>query len=173
MGAIAVLGPRPGCLAFDGTWVDSLRVQVASRLDRAPRLRQRLLVPPPGLGRPLWVDARRFDVRDHIRTQPLSAPGTEHQVLDAVENLRRRRLDPALPLWQLWLLTGLDDGARCALYMRVHHALADGLSAVTMLASLLFGATPQLRIDDAPPWQPGPAPTSRELLADNMTCLRS
>lgn len=79
-----------------------------------------------GLGRPLWVDAQRFAVRDHVRALPLPAPGTEDQVLDAVENLRRQRLDPALPLWQVWLLTGLDDGARCALYLRVHHALGPG-----------------------------------------------
>ena len=170
MGAIAVVGPRPDCLAFDSAWADIVRAHVASRLDRAPRLRQTLRVPPPGLGRPLWVDAQRFDVRDHVRALPLPAPGTEHQVLDAVENLRRQRLDPALPLWQVWLLTGLDDGARCALYLRVHHALADGPSAVMMLASLLFDTTPQLPTDDSPPpWQPGPAPSSRELLADNVT----
>lgn len=171
MGAIAIVGPRPDCLAFDRAWADSLRAHIASRLAQAPRLRQTLRVPPPGLGRPLWVDAQRFDVGDHVRALPLPAPGTEHQVLDAVENLRRQRLDPALPLWQVWLLTGLDDGAQCALYLRVHHALADGSSAVMMLASLLFGTTPQLPRDDAPPlqpWQPGLAPSSRELLTDNV-----
>ena len=170
MGAIAVVGPRPDSLAFDGAWADGLRAHVASRLDRAPRLRQTLRVPPPGLGRPLWVNAQRFDVRDHVRVLQLPAPGTEQQVLDAVEHLRRQPLDPALPLWQVWLLTGLDDGARCALCLRVHHALADGPSAVTMLASLLFDTTPQRPTDDAPPpWRPGSEPSSRELLADNVT----
>ncbi|MFN8196654.1 MAG: wax ester/triacylglycerol synthase family O-acyltransferase [Nocardioidaceae bacterium] len=170
MGAIAVVGPRPDGLAFDDAWVDALRWHVASRLDRTPRLRQVLHVPPPGLGRPLWVDAQRFDVRDHVRVHPVPAPGTERQVLDAVEDLRRRRLDPARPLWQAWLLTGVDDGARCALYLRVHHALADGPSAVMMIAALHFDAEPRQSLEGPPPspWTPEPTPPARELLRDNL-----
>lgn len=170
MGAIAIVGPRPDRLAFDDAWADSVRAHIASRLDQAPRLRQTLRVPPPGLGRPLWLDAQRFDLREHVRLKPLSAPGSERQLLDAVENLRQQRLDPSLPLWQMWLLTGLGGGSRCALYLRVHHALADGPSALVMLASMLFGAKPQPPAAHAPPrWHPRPSPSPRDLLADNVT----
>lgn len=151
MGAIAVVGPRPDCLPFDDAWAEALRAHIVARLDRAPRLRQSLCVPPPGLGRPLWVDSLRFDGRDHVGVRRLPAPGTERQLLDTIESLRRHRLAPDRPLWQVWLVTGLDGGARCALYLRVHHALADGLSAVMMLASLLFETAPGASGPEAAP----------------------
>lgn len=91
--------------------VDVVRAQLASRLHLTPRLRQVVHVPPWGLGRPLWVDARQLDLSDHVRVRPIPAPGDETQLLSTVEELRSRPLDPARPLWQLWLLPGLPAGA--------------------------------------------------------------
>jgi Wax ester synthase-like Acyl-CoA acyltransferase domain len=88
--------------------VEAVREVIAARLRLVPRFRQLLYVPPPGLGRPLWVEALAFDLADHVRAVP--APGDEAALLRAAEQLRRVRLDRSRPLWQMWLLPGLPEG---------------------------------------------------------------
>ena len=98
----------------DGLWSDGgrlrigmLRRQIEARLHLVPRFRQVILRPGRGLGGPLWVDARRFDINEHVRVARVDAPGGEGELLDCVERLRRRRLDPSRPGWEVWFLTGL------------------------------------------------------------------
>jgi len=168
MGVVATVGGR-GPVADGGLLVDAVRARLGSRLHLAPRLRQVVHVPPPGLGRPLWLDAPAFDLADHVRVHPLAPPGNEAELLATVEGLRRRRLDPSRPLWQLWLLPGLS-GDRIGVYVRVHHALADGSAAVALLAALL-DAVPDPAVGLAAPgasWVPAPPPTGGELFVDNL-----
>jgi diacylglycerol O-acyltransferase / wax synthase len=109
LGALAVLD---GGLAGPGgrVRVEAVREVIAARLRLVPRFRQLLYVLPPGLGRPLWVDAPAFDLADHVRVVPVPAPGDEAALLRAAEQLRRVRLDRSRPLWQMWLLPGLPEG---------------------------------------------------------------
>src|SRR5262249_58197568 len=88
---------------------------------RFPRSRRRRSRPRLGLGWPLWVDAPRFDPADHIRVHPVAAPGSQAQLLAACQDLAARRLNPARPLWELWLLPGLPD-RRGGADLRLHHA---------------------------------------------------
>src|SRR6266498_5157351 len=75
--------------------IEAVRRQLESRLHLVPRFRQRLYRPRRGLGWPLWVDAPSFDLADHVRVHPLAASGDQAQLLQACEQLARRRLDPA------------------------------------------------------------------------------
>jgi len=129
IGGLAILDGT-SLLDHDGqVRIEAIREQLEPRLHLVPRFRQLLYRPRPGLGWPLWVDAPRFDFADHVRVHPVAAPAGETQLLQACQELARQRLDPARPLWELWLLPGLPD-RRVGAYLRLHHALADGAAAL-------------------------------------------
>jgi diacylglycerol O-acyltransferase len=146
--------------------VDVVRERLEPRLHLVPRFRQLLYRPRLGLGWPLWVDAPRFDLAGHVLVHPVAAPGDQAQLLAACQELARRRLDPARPLWELWLLPGLPD-RRLGAFLRLHHVLADGAAALAAFGALLDQA-PGAPSPAAPPWTPAPIPTSGELLRDNL-----
>jgi diacylglycerol O-acyltransferase / wax synthase len=146
--------------------VDAVRQQFAGPLELVPRLRQRVLWPRVGQGLPLWVDDPGFDLANHVRTVQVPAPGGERELLGLCDELCLRLLDRARPLWELWLVTGLDQG-RVGLVLKLHHSLADGLAAV-QIAGLLLDGTADAPNPAPPPWQPRPAPSGSALLADNL-----
>jgi diacylglycerol O-acyltransferase len=165
IGALAVLDG--GSLVDPGGRfrIEAVREAVAGRLHLVPRFRQLLYVPPQRLGGPLWVDAPAFDLTDHVGVVPLPAPGDEAQLLLAVEELRRRRLDRSRPLWEMWFLPGLP-GKRVGLLMRTHHSIADGMAGVATLGTFL-DVDPDAIATPAQPWTPAPWPTEGDLLTDN------
>ena len=146
--------------------LDVLRGIVERRLRQAPRLRQVLYRPAPGLGPPVWVDDQDFDVRQHVRARPLSEPGDEESLLRACAELNQDTLDRSRPLWQMWLLTGLAEG-RCGLLIRLHHVVADGIAALFMLGAL-FDPDSGTQAPDPPPCAPGPVPGVTALAADQL-----
>jgi WS/DGAT/MGAT family acyltransferase len=166
IGAVAILEPSRLVDADGRLRVEVIREAIAGRLHLVPRFRQRLYVPPRGLGWPLWVDALDFDIANHVGVMPIPTPGDETQLLRTVEQLRRGRLDRSRPLWQMWLLTGLPE-RRVGLYIKVHHAIADGAAGVATLGALL-DALPDPPLPPAPPFTAAPIPSRRELLADNL-----
>ena len=166
IGAIAILGPDALAWPRRTPRIQRVRHAIESKLDAVPRFRQRLYFPRFGLGWPLWVDAADFDIADHVGVFPVASPGDEARLLEAVEHLRRRPLDRARPLWQMWLLPGLAGG-RVGCYLRVHHAIADGMSGVAILRALLDDV-PHPEVWSRPGFAPTPAPSARELLADNL-----
>jgi diacylglycerol O-acyltransferase / wax synthase len=146
--------------------IEAVHAAIGSRLQLVPRFRQVVYAPRRGLGGPLWVDAPTFEVGDHVRVFALPAGSSEADLLAATERLRRQRLDPARPLWGMWFLTGLPDN-QVALFVRLHHAIADGMAAMMTIAALLDTA-PDAPVSPAPPWAPVPLPSTRALLADNL-----
>jgi Wax ester synthase-like Acyl-CoA acyltransferase domain len=102
IGVLAILDGRGLLDAAGRLRIDAVRDAIRRRLHLVPRFRQVVHVPRRGLGGPLWVDAPAFDLRDHVRALPVAAPGGEAELLCATERLRRRRLDPSRPLWELW-----------------------------------------------------------------------
>ena len=157
VGAVLVFeGPPP---AFD----DYLR-HVRSRLHLVPRYRHKLVTPPLETGRPLWADDPNFNLEYHMRHAALPAPGTEQQLLALAARIVSQQLDRSKPLWESWLVEGLE-GNRFALVFKTHHSLVDGVSGVD-LATVLFDVAP----DPAPapsdldPWQPRPEPSPAELV---------
>jgi WS/DGAT/MGAT family acyltransferase len=165
IGALAILDGT-SLLDPEGRFrVEAVRQAVESRLHLVPRFRQLLYVPRRRLGGPLWIDAPAFDISDHVQTAPLPAPGGEAQLLSAVERLRRRRLDWSRPLWEMWFLPGLP-GQRVGMFVRMHHAMADGMAAMAAMAAFL-DPNPSQSAEPARPWTAAPAPTADELLADH------
>jgi diacylglycerol O-acyltransferase len=110
IGALAILD---GTILLDPAGelrIDAVREAIASRLHLVPRFRQVIHVPGRGLGGPLWVDAPRFDIRDHVVVVTLP-PGTDETgLLAAAEELRSQRFDPGRPLWRMWFMPGLPGG---------------------------------------------------------------
>jgi diacylglycerol O-acyltransferase len=146
--------------------IEAAREAIGSRLQLVPRFRQAIHVPRRGLGGPLWVDTPSFDLNDHIRALPLPPGSSEADLLVATEQLRRRRLDPSRPLWAMWFLTGLPDN-QVALFVKLHHAIADGMAAMATIGALLDTA-PDTPAPPAHPWTPTPWPSAGELVADNL-----
>ncbi|HXM56668.1 MAG TPA: wax ester/triacylglycerol synthase family O-acyltransferase [Candidatus Dormibacteraeota bacterium] len=143
----------------------TIRRRLDRRLARAPELRRVVHRSPPLCGAPLWVDDPAFSIDRHVRAVRIEAPGDERSLLEAAERLLRPTLDRSRPLWELWFLTGLQDGRVGALF-KIHHAVADGLAAIALIASLL-DAEPDAA--DPPPvaWRPAPPPPAPALLADS------
>jgi WS/DGAT/MGAT family acyltransferase len=166
IGAIGILDGG-GLLEPGGRFrIETVCAAIEARLHLVPRFRQLLVRPRRGLGGPLWVDATAFDVADHVRVAPPPAPDDEAALLLAAERIRRRRLDRSRPLWEMWFLPGLPE-QRIGLFVRMHHAIADGIAGVATIGTLL-DATPNGPAGPTHPWTPRPAPTARELVADNV-----
>ncbi|MFC9555260.1 wax ester/triacylglycerol synthase family O-acyltransferase [Rhodococcus sp. NPDC056960] len=166
IGLVAVLDAGD-FVGTDGRFLlGDVRRSIEARLPRVPRLRQVVYEPRWGLGRPLWVDAASFDVRDHVRAVSPVHRGGEARLLEVVEELRRRPLDRGKPLWEMWFVPGLADG-RIGVYLRVHHVIADGPAGVAMLGAL-FDAGPDGPVPRAEQWVPAPVPAGSELIVDNL-----
>jgi diacylglycerol O-acyltransferase / wax synthase len=129
-GVILVLDRAAG---FD---LATARRLIAERIAAVPRLRQRLVRVPFGCGGPIWVDDLHFDIRDHVHAVCCPQPGDQQSLLDTAVTVIRARLPLAAPLWSAVLVTGLADGT-AALVVVLHHALADGIGGLAVLASLI------------------------------------
>jgi WS/DGAT/MGAT family acyltransferase len=147
--------------------VELLREQLEGRLALLPRLRQRLAPTPLGIAEPAWVDDERFDIRDHVVAAPGARPLDRSGLRGVVACLMSERLDPGRPLWRIDVVDALDDGG-IALIMRVHHCMADGMTFMGMLSTVLLDPEPVVK--GAPParWRPEAPPGARTLLAHGV-----
>ena len=164
--ALAILDGAP-LMGPDGELrLEAVRDSIHRKLHLVPRLRQVIVVPPRRYGPPYWVDARDFDIADHVRTMALEAPGAEAELLRAVERLRRQPLDPSRPMWEMWFLTGLPDG-RVAWLAKLHHTIGDGMAAMATISTLL-DTSPAASELDPPRWRPARRPLPSDLVGDNL-----
>jgi diacylglycerol O-acyltransferase len=157
-------------LVFDGPPPEQgeFLAQIRSRLHLLPRLRQRLLTPPLGLGTPFWVDDETFDVRRHVDRITLPSPGTDEEMRALAGELLAPPLDRRKPLWELTLVDGFDDDHFAIVY-KTHHAMADGISAVD-IGMLLFDVTPDAGEPEAEQaWRPHRSPSGAGLAAHAAT----
>jgi diacylglycerol O-acyltransferase / wax synthase len=166
-GGLAVV---EGKALLDGS--GQLRLQEIServnrRLANVPQLRRRLHFPGPLGGKALWVDDGQIDIRRHVREAAVEPPGGDVQLMDAAACLYGELLDRRRPLWELWFLTGLSEG-HVAVLLKLHHSVADGMAAMTIMAGL-FDFEPDAPDPAAEPWAPEPAPAWRSLAADNFS----
>ncbi len=156
VGSVAVFeGPAP-------TYGEVIRL-LLSKLPLVPRYRQRVRPVPFQLGRPLWVDDPHFQILYHVRHTAVPGPGTDEQLRNLAGRVLGQRLDLAKPLWELWLVEGLEDG-RWAIISKVHHCMIDGVAG-TDLMQLMFDITPDAHHPEPQDWTPQRSPSSVEVVA--------
>jgi diacylglycerol O-acyltransferase / wax synthase len=164
IGAVMVFeGPPPAFQDF----ADHVR----GRLHLTPRYRQKLAFPPLETGRPMWVDDPNFNLEYHLRHTGLPEPGSEEQLRNLTARIHSQRLDRTKPLWELWLVQGLEDG-RWALISKTHHAVVDGIAGVD-LATVLFDMepVPPPLPHEGEPWVPQPEPSGTAMAARGIRGL--
>lgn len=149
-GKVLVVAPGSDGKALS---VDQLRNQVAERIGAFPRLSQRVEEPRLWLGRPAWVQAPDLDLGWHIAEPDRADPLSDEELRRAVGDLLSERLDHTRPLWRFDALPLTGD--RTALVARIHHAMADGVSAIRLAAGLLWD--PDTGSPSAPPTARSPA----------------
>ncbi len=132
---------------------------VASKLHLVPRYRQRVVPPPFNVGRPTWEYDPNFDIRRHIHRLRIDAPGTDSQLADLAAQLYAGRLDRGKPLWEVYIVDGLE-GDRTGMIAKTHHCLVDGVSGVELLMVTLDVS------QDPPPTPPSPEPYDPPAIPD-------
>ncbi|MCL4313451.1 MAG: wax ester/triacylglycerol synthase family O-acyltransferase [Actinobacteria bacterium] len=166
-----------GVMIFDpstapsGYSFEQVRDVVASRLDLLKPFRRRAVQVPFHLHHPLWVEDPEFDLDYHLRRACLPSPGGMSELEDFVAEVAGRPLDLNRPLWEMYVVEGMEDG-KVALVTKTHHAAIDGVSGAELAASFL-DLEPEPRKIDPPqhPWVPERIPSDYELAAYALVSL--
>ncbi len=137
-----------------------VRTLVSERLVQAPVFRRRLVEVPFRLGHPYWVDDHHFDIDYHVRRAALPAPGGITELADFVGDVCSRKLDRSKPLWEMYIVEGLEGG-RIAVVTKIHHCTIDGVSGAELLAELF-----DLEADPAPRPAPDEMPSAGRAPSD-------
>ncbi len=120
----------------DGYSFETIKTHLARRLPLFPEFRQRLAFVPFDLHRPVWFHDPDFDLDYHVRHIAVPEPGRIDQLMDIVGGIAGRQLDRSRPLWEFWIIEGVENGA-VALLARMHHATIDGVSGASLVTSML------------------------------------
>lgn len=141
----------------------AVRAKYASLVGALEPVRRRLVQVPFGLDHPYWVDDPDFDLDFHVRELNLARPGRDDQLADQVARIVGRPLDRSRPLWEVYVIDGLESG-NWAILTKYHHATIDGASGQVLL-QLVTDTDPDAPPPGAsPPWEPDTIPTDAELL---------
>ncbi|HXV91994.1 MAG TPA: wax ester/triacylglycerol synthase domain-containing protein, partial [Pseudonocardia sp.] len=159
VGSVAVFeGPAP-------SYGDLVRL-LLGKLAQVPRYRQRVRPVPLHLGRPLWVDDEHFQILYHVRHTAVPRPGGYEELRNLAGRVLGQRLDMAKPLWEVWLVEGLEEG-RWAIISKVHHCMVDGVAG-TDLMQLIFDLDPEAEHAEPAPWTPERSPSTAEVIAGGV-----
>lgn len=165
-----------GCAVFEPSRLgggvahhEALVRAIEPRLDLMPRYRQKLAFVPLSLDTPVWVDDADFDIRNHVVRAALPAPGGDLELQQFAGRVYSRPLDRGRPLWELYVVEGLEGG-RWALLTKTHHAMVDGISNLELI-TVLFDV--EARVPDpaefgVSTWQAGDQPTGLGLLVRSL-----
>jgi diacylglycerol O-acyltransferase / wax synthase len=143
--------------------LEELRSHVAARLGRVRRCRQRVAFAPLPLARPVWVDYPDFDIREHVRRYPATGAVDRKRLLEIAAELMSERLDHTRPLWRMDLVGPLVDG-RSAIVWRIHHCMADGVTATRLGGQILWDTEPHPEPPEPDRWRAEPEPSGPRLL---------
>ncbi len=146
----------------NGLSYETLLATVEQRLPQIPRYRQKVREVSFGLARPVWVDDRDFDITYHIRRSALPSPGSDSQLHELIARLAARPLDKSRPLWEMYLVEGLEKG-RVAIYTKSHQALVNGMGALE-IGHVIADRTQKAPEFGEDIWIPGREPSDRQLL---------
>jgi diacylglycerol O-acyltransferase / wax synthase len=166
--ATMVLDPSD---APGGFTVDSMRKLIAERLPRLEPFRRRVVDVPFGLHHPVWVEDPDFDLDYHVRRAALPAPGGSDELAELTAEIAGRPLDRRRPLWELWVVEGLEHGY-VAVIAKMHHAAIDGVLGVDLMTEI-FDLEQHPPPKSPPEHVPAPerVPSDAELLVGAMTSI--
>lgn len=127
--------------------------------------RRRLVPVPFHLSHPVWIEDPDFDIERHVQRTVARAPGSMHELAEVVGDIASRPLDRSRPLWELWVVEGLEGG-QLAMVTKMHHAAIDGVTGADLMAHL-FDLAPDAPPPPPPaePWSPDPVPDDLSLVA--------
>ena len=166
---IALIGTFDSASLTDGygqVRLAAIRAAIASHLDRAPMLRRVLRQTRLGQGRPVWIDAQRFRIEDHVVLVRPSAPSRTRTSSWHGPHAGRPSRSIAAARCGGWTWSGLPGG-RIGVVIAVHHVVADGLRGVEMIGGLLDQAADEV-VGPELQYRPEPQPTAAELVVDNV-----
>jgi WS/DGAT/MGAT family acyltransferase len=157
---IAVLDPAG---VEGGYTFERVKEVLAERLHLLPPFRRRLVQVPAGLSHPMWIEDPDFDLDWHVRGTTAPAPGDLRALSQVCSDIASTPLDRNRPLWEIWVVEGLEDG-HVGFVTKIHHCAADGVAAAEMLANVLdlepdAGSPPP----PAKPWRPDAVPSKWSL----------
>lgn len=161
---VAIVEPPPGGREIE---IEELRSHVAARLGRVRRCRQRVALVPLRLARPVWVDYPDFDIREHVRRYDSGGVIDRARLLRIASVLMAERLDHTRPLWQMDLVGPLEGGGS-AIVWRIHHCMADGVTATRLGGQILWENEPDSASPEAEPWRPDPEPSPLRLISSGI-----
>jgi WS/DGAT/MGAT family acyltransferase len=154
--------------AEGGVDVERFRRATEAVLHRIPRYRQKLHW-IPFASHAVWVDDPRFNLDFHIRHTALPKPGTPAQLKRLSARIMSQPLDRRRPLWENWVVEGLEGGERFALISKIHHCMIDGASGMD-LSQILMSISPETpELEPPPPFVPKPSPSRAELLRGELS----
>jgi len=112
-----------------------------NRIERAGIFHRKILELPLSMDHPYWIDDEDFDIEYHVRHIALPKPGDWRQLMIQVSRLQSRELDKSRPLWEVYVIEGLDNIKRLpkgcfAVYMKMHHSTIDGVSGAALQAAV-------------------------------------
>ena len=166
--SVAIFDPAtmPGGYSFA-----TVRQLVQDRLHLLPPFRWKLVEVPFGLHHPIWINDPDFDLDFHVRRAVWASPGGTAELRQFVAEVVGRPLDRQRPLWEMYVVEGLEGG-RFALVTKTHHAAIDGVSGMEMTVNLL-DLTPEPRViePEDPPWRPERVPSDAEMVTFGVASL--
>lgn len=165
--AVQIFDAGPLRTGDGGIDFDAIRRATESVLHLIPRYLQRLAWTPLE-GRPVWVDDPEFNLDYHIRHTCLPRPGDTEQLKHLAARIMSQPLDRVRPLWESWVVEGLEGSTKFAIVSKMHHCMMDGTSGVD-LAHILLSPVPQTEVPEPVPYVPRPVPSGVELLRDSLS----
>ena len=168
VGSVAILDPSTA--GPEGASLERIKGLLAERQHMLRPFTHRLAEVPFGLDWPYWVRDEHFDLGYHCRELALPAPGSMDQLREQVARIYSRPLDRSRPLWELYLIHGLE-GDRIALMTKIHHAAVDGVSGGEIL-TMLYDVTPEPRaVEPAADPDGDDSASGRDMLLRAVTAL--
>ncbi len=158
-------------LVFEGSMnFDAFRETMASRVHLVPRLRQRLVMVPFGIGKPYWVEDPAFNLDMHLQHVALPGAGNWKELRRLAARIFSTPLDRTRPLWEMTFVEGLDEipqvpPGSVAVINKIHHAAIDGVSGADMMGILLDVTKEPRKFSPPPPRTVPPIPNEIEVLA--------
>lgn len=166
VGAVVVLDGGDMVRADGGVDIERLTRVIASGIEAVPRFRQHVRE-VPGLGA-VWVDDPHFRLDHHVRHTAIPRPGTKAQLMQLAGRVFGQTLDRRRPLWEMWLVEGLED-ARFALLIKAHHAMVDGIAGIAILGAMFRTepfAAPAMSKSQPPPSEPSTLALAKEIVSE-------